>query len=103
MAWNKAHLGKPIWTASGGPELPLMYMAAATALGVTGPGRYSLDALFEIETPAVLVAATAAGVAAGVAVGILAQPEAAEAVPTTEEALAAEATGDGDAVQDVGA
>lgn len=102
MAWDKAHRGKPIWAASGGAELPLLFMAVATALGTVGPGRYSLDALLEIETPTLLVAATAIGVAAGVAVGVLAQPEPEEATPTAEEALAAEGTGTGDAGEEAG-
>ena len=75
MAWDKVHRGKPIWVASGGPEVPILFMAIATALGTVGPGRYSLDALLKIKTPTLLVAATAIGVAAGVAVGVLAQPE----------------------------
>ena len=59
MAWNKAHTGKPVWAGSGGPELPLLYMASAAAIGVTGPGRYSLDEMLGIDTPTFLVAATA--------------------------------------------
>ena len=98
MAWNKAHTGKPVWATAGGPELPLIYMASAAALGVTGPGRFSLDEAFGIDTPTLLVAATAAGVVAGVALGIAAQPNAAPAEPTADEALAAEANGTGDAV-----
>lgn len=97
MAWDKAHRGKPIWVASGGPEVPILFMAIATALGTVGPGRYSLDALLGIKTPTLLVAATALGVAAGVAVGVVAEPEPESAQPTTEDALAAEGTGSGDA------
>ena len=43
MAASKFHAGKPIWNTQGGPELPVTYLAMATALGVAGPGRYSLD------------------------------------------------------------
>ncbi len=78
MAWNKAHAGKPIWVTSGGAELPLMNMAAGTALAFTGPGRYSLDGLLGIKVPQTLVLLTVAGVAAGVTAGILAQPEPAQ-------------------------
>jgi putative oxidoreductase len=44
MAATKFHdRNKPIWNTQGGPELPVTYLAMATALGVAGPGRYSLD------------------------------------------------------------
>ena len=43
MAAAKFHAGKPIWNMQGGPELPVTYLSMATALGVAGPGRYSLD------------------------------------------------------------
>ena len=43
MAASTVHAGKPIWNTQGGPELPLTNLAIATALGVAGPGRYSLD------------------------------------------------------------
>lgn len=99
MAWNKAHTGKPVWAGDGGAELPILYMASAAALGLVGPGRYSVDAALDIETPDLLIAATAIGVAVGVAVGMMAKPAPATAEPTVDEALAAEATGDGDAAR----
>jgi putative oxidoreductase len=43
MAASKFHAGKPLWNTQGGPELPVTYLAMATALGMAGPGRYSLD------------------------------------------------------------
>jgi putative oxidoreductase len=70
MAWGKAHAGKPIWVTSGGAELPLVNIAASTALALTGPGRYSLDKALGVKVPGALVALTAAGVAAGVVVGL---------------------------------
>src|SRR5713101_4587273 len=39
------HWGKGLFAASNGIEMPLLYAAAATALALTGPGLYSLDAL----------------------------------------------------------
>lgn len=70
MAWATAHAGKPIWVTAGGAELPLMNMAAASALALTGPGRYSLDEALGIEVPTTVVALTVAGVVAGVVAGL---------------------------------
>src|SRR5919199_5131452 len=83
-AWAKVHAGKPIWVTSGGAELPLTNMAIATALALTGPGRYSVDEMLGIEVPAALVALAAAGVAAGVIASVVAQPEPSE--PQANEA-----------------
>ena len=47
----RGHWGKPIWATAGGAELPLTNMAVGTALGLAGPGRYSLDRLFGIKIP----------------------------------------------------
>lgn len=70
MAWATVHTGKPIWTTSGGAELPLLYLAAATATGLTGPGRYSLDEALDLKIPLPLVLLTIASVAAGVGAGL---------------------------------
>jgi putative oxidoreductase len=51
MAWTKAHSGKPIWVAEGGAELPLTNIAAASALIMSGPGKYSLDRAFGLRLP----------------------------------------------------
>ncbi len=45
-----AHWGK-LWGQNGGMELPLTYLSTAIAIGLTGPGGYSLDALFGISFP----------------------------------------------------
>ena len=84
MAWITVHAGKPIWVTSGGAELPLTNLAVATALTLTGPGRYSLDEAFGIEVPRPIIALTAAGVVAGIAAGVLMCP----AVPPAQENVA---------------
>lgn len=65
-AARKAHWGKPIWTTAGGAEEPALYAAIGLALAFAGPGRYSLDRLFDVHVPKRLVALTVAGVAAGI-------------------------------------
>jgi putative oxidoreductase len=45
VAIRKVHWGKPIWVTSGGAELPVMNVAAATALLVAGPGIFSVDTI----------------------------------------------------------
>lgn len=75
MAWHKAHAGKPIWVTAGGAELPLTYMAAAVAIALAGPGKYSLDEAFDIEVPTWLTGLAIGGVAAGVVAGVMAKPE----------------------------
>ncbi len=51
MATTKAHADKPIWVTEGGAELPVTNIAAATALILSGPGKWSLDRTFGILLP----------------------------------------------------
>jgi len=51
MATTKAHWGKPIWVAEGNAELPVTNIAAATALIVGGPGKYSLARTLGLRLP----------------------------------------------------
>ena len=51
MATMTAHRGKPIWVTEGGAELPVTNIAAATALILNGPGKYSLDRALGIRLP----------------------------------------------------
>jgi putative oxidoreductase len=99
MAWNKAHAGKPIWVTAGGAELPLVNMAAATAVALAGSGRYSLDEALDIEVPTWLTLLTLGGVAAGFAVGALAEPE---PTPAAEDTSREPLQGGGEAEQEVG-
>lgn len=52
MATATAHSGKPIWVTEGGAELPVTNIAAATAIMLGGPGKYSLDRALGIKLPA---------------------------------------------------
>ena len=57
-----------LFAMTNGVELPLLYAAAAIALGLAGPGSLSLDALLGIDTSlalnaAILIAAALGGVA----------------------------------------
>lgn len=72
MAVGTVHGGKPIWVTSGGAELPVTNMAIATALALAGPGRYSLDHVFDIEVPRAITVITIGATCAGVAVGLAA-------------------------------
>lgn len=66
-ATRQAHRGKPIWVTSGGAELPVMFAATGAALALTGPGRYSLDALLGLRVRPAAAGLVAAGVVAGIA------------------------------------
>jgi putative oxidoreductase len=46
------HGAKGIWVTSGGFEYPLVLLAIAAAVGLAGPGRYALDAVYGIVLPA---------------------------------------------------
>lgn len=69
-AIGTAHWGKPIWVSKGGAELPVVNVAVATALILTGPGRFSLDEVLGIEVPRPLIGLALAGTLAGVAYSI---------------------------------
>ena len=45
------HRGKGFFAAKGGHEYSLTLLASAVAIGLTGPGRYSLDALLSTAIP----------------------------------------------------
>jgi putative oxidoreductase len=58
-----------VFATSNGIELPLLYATAAITFALTGPGRFSIDALLGIGslwTTPVVVAVLAAGAAGGI-------------------------------------
>jgi len=70
VAAVSVHLKNGLFAMSNGIELPLLYGAAAAALTLTGPGRYSLDALLGLAslwTPAFAWTALGLGIVGGVA------------------------------------
>jgi putative oxidoreductase len=55
MAIFKSHWKNGFWNSKRGWEFPLSLLAAGVAIGLTGPGSYSLDALFGIALPDTLL------------------------------------------------
>lgn len=70
VAAVSVHWGHGVFAGTNGIEVPLLYAAGAAALGLTGPGRYSLDALLGLSsswTPLVTWTVLAVGVVGAVA------------------------------------
>lgn len=55
MAIVKVHWKHGFWNRDHGLEFPLQVLAPAVAIGLAGPGTYSLDALFGIALPQTLL------------------------------------------------
>jgi putative oxidoreductase len=81
VAAVSVHWGHGLFAGTNGIEVPLLYAAGAVALGLTGPGPFSLDAVLGIDhiwTPTLKVAALVVGAVGGV-VNLLARRSAAVA------------------------
>jgi putative oxidoreductase len=64
------HLKNGAFSQNGGIELPVLYAVGALALGLTGPGRFSVDSILGLAplwVPSVAYAALAAGIVGGLA------------------------------------
>lgn len=82
MAIASVHWGKGFFGQGGGVEVPLLYLVPAAVLGITGPGSYSLDSLFNITLPEPVTGIVAAILAvAGVAVAMAGRRPAVEETP----------------------
>ncbi|MDQ3328292.1 MAG: DoxX family protein [Chloroflexota bacterium] len=81
MASATAHRGKPIWVTAGGPELPVVNIAAVTAIALAGSGTYSLDEAAGTELPRWVFPA---GAAAALAIVAFTVGRSAELAQTTE-------------------
>jgi putative oxidoreductase len=55
MAIVKVHWKHGFWNRDHGLEFPLQLLASSLTIGLVGPGRYSLDALFGIALPQTLL------------------------------------------------
>ena len=78
-----------IFAAKNGVEVPLLYATAAVALALTGPGRFSLDALLGLQwlsTPLIATLVLLAGAAGGVGNLALRRPAVAEPVAVKKAA-----------------
>jgi len=72
MAATKVHWGKPIWVTSGGAELPVVNIATSLAIGLAGPGKFSVDNALGLKLPRRLILVPGLALAAVVtAVGIV--------------------------------
>ena len=55
MAIFKTHWKNGFWNSKRGLEFPLALLTMGVAIGLIGPGNYSLDALFGLALPEVLL------------------------------------------------
>lgn len=70
VAAGSVHWQNGLFATTNGIEVPLLYGVTAAALGLTGPGAYSLDRAFGLEslwTPQVTLTLLALGVLGGLA------------------------------------
>jgi putative oxidoreductase len=77
VAIGSVHWGNGLFAMTNGVEVPLLYSTAAAAVALTGPGVYSVDAIFGLApywTPVVGLVAIAAGMLGAAANLLLRRP-----------------------------
>ena len=65
-----AHWGKGPWISTGGYELTVTNLAASAAVALAGVGRYSLDAVLDLQVPLTVTEVVAVLVVVGVLVSV---------------------------------
>jgi putative oxidoreductase len=84
MAIATVHLTKGFWNTGGGYEYNVIILAAALALGLTGPGAYALDPRMALGLPQTeLFSVSLVVVLMGVAGGLLLQEQQAARTTST--------------------
>jgi putative oxidoreductase len=85
VAIATVHLSKGFWVTKGGYEFNLTLIGAAAALGITGPGAYSLDNALRIHLPepATVILGTIALIAGVIATLVSRSPQVAPKVQAT--------------------
>ena len=87
MAAAKVHMGKPIWVTSGGAELPVTNIAIALALGIAGPGKFSVDCAMGVKLPRRLVLIPGLALAAAsIAYGVISSNKVQQAAQAAQQA-----------------
>jgi putative oxidoreductase len=89
VATVKVHLPKGFWNGKGGIEFPLSLWIVAFAVGLAGPGAFSLDHLLglPVNQPLAFVIATALLSAALYVVLRVSKPQASQAQPPAQSAV----------------
>ncbi len=84
MAISKVHWTKGFWNTKGGFEFPFTLMTIGVALGLTGPGRYSVDRAIGFRLPEPLTTLVGLVATVGTVVLGLKSPQLAQALQGPE-------------------